>query len=62
MPMIADQPRFPGSRKLRWGTAGSVEWLVVFGEECEVKIVLWLVGILALIGFLVVAGCFKMVF
>jgi len=27
-----------------------------------IKVILWIVGILALIGLLVVAGCFKMVF
>lgn len=46
----------------RWnGKCGA--WLFLMKREVfPVKILLWIVGIFALIGMLVVGGCFKLVF
>jgi hypothetical protein len=47
---------------MRWNSANAAWLFLMKREVLLVKILLWIVGIFALIGMLVVGGCFKLVF
>lgn len=46
----------------RWNSKSGAWLFLMKREVLLVKILLWIVGIFALIGMLVVGGCFKLVF